>query len=109
MKQTPISSFLNSGWSLRACSLAMAAAISMGGSMSRMFSLRLGKRRAMSLTMAGQAELMTGLGPFLSFRYCLVLAVTSSAPLETSKTSSKPMSRSPCSTKSTSSRLLNWA
>ena len=55
-----------------AFSLAIIAAISIGGSIGIMFSLREGKRRQIRRITTGQAELMTGFFIFSRFKYSLV-------------------------------------
>ena len=60
MKQVRISSSESSGCLSFARFLAAAAATSIGGSIGRMLSLRKGNLSVISLTITGQAELITG-------------------------------------------------
>ena len=86
---------------------AMVAATSMGERTSTMFSISSGKRTCMSLTTAGQAEEMRGLGHMGSSSFSFTARATISAPRPTSNTSSKPMRLSPPAMELMLGRFLN--
>ena len=69
---------------------AIMAAVSMGELSGRTWGIRFGKQTLISRHTAGHAEDMTGLGISCSAIYFRVASLISSAPLATSKTSSKP-------------------
>ena len=79
----------------------------MGASSGITFSHSSGKRILISLTTAGQAELMIGFFSLFSFIRLRVASLTSSAARLTSNTSSKPSCFKPVSTMSMLSKLLN--
>ncbi len=101
MKKQPMS-FSGSPVFSIASRFAIPAAVSMGDFRGSTWSQRSGKRTRISLTTAGQAELITGLGRplpvsalYISLR---VASLTSSAARETSYTWSKPIFLRPVST-----------
>ena len=96
-KNTPISSEESPDASI-ASARAIFAATSIGASSGSTLSHSSGKRILISLTTAGQAELMIGFFSLFSLIRRRVASLTSSAARETSNTLSKPIFFSPVST-----------
>ena len=92
-----------------ASSFASRAASSIGAISGRMWSISCGKRTQISRVTAGHADEMIGRGMSLVCKKRRVASLTSSAARETSNTLSNPRRKSPASTTSGSSRLLNCA
>ena len=86
---------------------AIRAAVSMGELSGKTCGTRCGKQTLISRQTAGHAEDITGRGISCSAMYFRVASLTSSAPLATSNTSSKPSILSAVMTYPISSRLLN--
>ena len=89
IKKIPISSLARPVFST-ASSRARRAASSIGEFKGRTCGIRFGKQTLISLHTAGHAEEITGFGISFSSIYLRVASETSSAPRETSNTSSKP-------------------
>ena len=87
--------------------LASSAATSIGLLTSTMLSISSGKRTCISLTIAGHADEISGLGQSRTDNWRFIACDTISAARATSNTSSKPIWSSPASTRSMLGRFLN--
>ena len=92
---TSISPILSPSFSER-LSLASLAAISLGALTGMTSSVRPGYRTCINLTTEGQKEDISGPAPSYSSRNVSIAALISPQARDTSMTSSKPMSFSPC-------------